>query len=52
MMYSCETMGKGIFIKRMAAVRNNSHSTNANIIMEKIEGQRGRVKDNEFSGVK
>ena len=52
MMYSCETMGKGVFIKRIAAVRNNSHSTNVNTIMEKTEEQEGRVKDNEFSGVK
>ena len=52
MMYSCETIGKGVFIKRIAAVRNNSHSTNANTIMEETEEQGGRVKDNEFSGVK
>ena len=35
-------MGKGAFIKRMAAVRNYSTNT----IMEKTNGEDGRVKDN------
>ena len=35
-------MGKGAFMKRMAAVRNYSTNT----IMEKNKWERGRVKDN------
>ena len=42
-------MCKGGFIKRMVAVRNYSTNT----IMEKNkQGDGGRFKDNEFSGVK
>ena len=42
-------MGKDACIKRMVAVRNYSTNT----IMEKNkQGDGGRFKDNEFSGVK
>ena len=43
-------MGKGACIKRMVAVRNY----NTNTIMEKKtnRGERGRVKNREFLGVK
>ena len=43
-------MGKGACIKRMLAVRN--YSTNTIIEKKQIEGEGGRVKDMEFSGVK
>ena len=36
-------MGKGAFIKRMAAVRNYSTNT---IMEKKTNGEGGRVKDN------
>ena len=40
-----DCMGKGAYIKRMAAVRNYSTNT----IMEKTIKGKGRVKDTEFS---
>ena len=43
-------MGKGACIKRMFAVRN--YSTNTIIEKKHTEGEGGRVKDMEFSGVK
>ena len=42
-------MGKGACIKRMVAARNYSTKT---IINQKTEGEGGRDKDMEFSGVK
>ena len=43
-------MGKGACIKKMFAVRN--YSTNTIIEKKQTEGEGGRVKDMEFSGVK
>ena len=43
-------MGKGACIKRIFAVRN--YSTNTIIEKKQTEGEGGRVKDMEFSGVK
>ena len=42
--------GKGTCIKRMVAVRN--YSTNTIMKKKQTEGEGGRVKDMEFSGVK
>ena len=42
-------MGKGTCIKRMVAARNYRTKT---IINQKTEGEGGRDKDMEFSGVK
>ena len=50
-MYSCETVWVKVLLSKgwMVAVRNYSTNT----IMEKNkQGEGGRVKDNEFSGVK
>ena len=51
-MYSCETVWIKVLLSKgwMIAVRKYSKST----IMEnkQTEGERGRVKENEFSGVK
>ena len=41
--------GKGTCIKRMVAVRNYSTNT---IMKKNKQGEGGRVKDMEFSGVK
>ena len=43
-------MGKGACIKRMIAVRN--YSTNTIMEKKQTEGEGGRVKDMELSGVK
>ena len=43
-------MGKGACIKKMFAVRN--YSTNTIIEKKQTEGEGGRVKGMEFSGVK
>ena len=48
-MYSCETVGKGVCIAKMGAVRN--YSTNTIMKKKKKNKQGWGVKDMEFSGV-
>ena len=43
-------MGKGAFIKRMDGCSQRLQYTNT--IMEKKQGEGGRFKDDQFSGVK
>ena len=51
-MYSCETAWVKVLLSKgwMIAVRN--YSTNTINGKKQTEGEGGRVKDNEFSGVK